>query len=467
MPIKFGMVSLGCPKNQVDAELMLGRLCNDPQYELTNDVELADVVIINTCGFIESAKREAIETIFEFINLREQGVIKAVIATGCLVERYKDEILKEIPELDGVVGIGKNEEIAQIVNKVMGGKQCAVFGDKLSLCMDGDRILTTPEYSAYLRIADGCSNCCSYCAIPLIRGPFRSRKMEDIFLEADRLAQNGVKELIIIAQDITRYGLDLYGELALPHLLNELCKIDGIEWIRLLYCYPDYITDELLDVMQNNSKICKYMDIPLQHCNADILKAMNRRGSYEQLTALIQKIRAKVPDITLRTTLIAGFPGETDEQFNELCQFIHENKFTHLGCFAFCPEEDTKAFDMDDQIDEQTKQRRCDIIMSEQAEIVQEIISGFIGKTLTVLCEGYDSQLGCYYGRGEKDAPEIDGKVYFNHIAPDRDIIFDPSQATLIEEQNNINIQPGSFVKVLITDCTQYDLIGQIISTEE
>ena len=335
MSVKVGMVSLGCPKNQVDAEIMLKRL-SDAGFEITGNEGEADVVIVNTCGFIEDAKKEAIDNILELAELKKNGTLKGLIVTGCLAERYQLEVLNEMPEIDAVIGIGSNDEIVNIVNRVIGNENnIAMFPDKNLLDMDSDRILASPRYTAYLRIADGCDNCCTYCTIPFIRGRFRSRTVESVIDEAKRLAARGVKELVVIAQDTTRYGEDNYGRLMLPELLCKLCDIDGIEWIRILYAYPDRITDELLDVMASHSKILHYIDIPLQHCNGDILHAMNRTGDRQSLTALIAKIREKMPDVVLRTTLITGFPGETEEQFTELAEFVNDIGFDRLGCFAY------------------------------------------------------------------------------------------------------------------------------------
>ena len=357
MAVRVGMVSLGCPKNQVDAEHMLSLLKIDG-YELVADAALADVVIVNTCGFIESAKQEAIDTILEFCTLKQEGRIKAVIATGCLAERYRDEMAKEIPELDAVVGIGSNEQICQIIRDIWNDKKmvCA-YGSKQDLNISGGRIISTEPFYAYIKIAEGCSNHCTYCAIPEIRGAFRSRPIEDIVKEAQWLADNGVTELVVIAQDTTRYGEDIYGKSALPKLLKALCRIEGFRWIRTLYCYPERITDELLDTINEEEKLVKYLDIPLQHCNKDVLKRMNRFGDREYLTKLISHIREKIPNIILRTTLIAGFPGETEEQFEELCEFVAEMKFERLGCFAYSQEEGTPAATMKEQLDEQTRPR--------------------------------------------------------------------------------------------------------------
>ncbi len=333
MSVRVGMVSLGCPKNQVDAEHMLYSLRSEG-FEIVQDAALSDVVIVNTCGFIESAKQEAIDTILEFCTLKQEGRIKAVICTGCLAERYREEVLNEIPELDAVIGIGSNDKLCSIIREVLERQESITdFGDKCGLCLEGGRIISTQPFYAYIKIAEGCDNCCTYCAIPSIRGRFRSRKLEDIISEAKWLAENGVTELVVVAQDTTRYGEDIYGEPSLAKLLRELCRIDGLKWIRTLYAYPERITDELLDAIAEEEKLVKYLDIPIQHCNKEVLKRMNRHGDRETLTALIQKIRRRIPGITLRTTLIAGFPGETDEQFEELCEFVREMRFDRLRWF--------------------------------------------------------------------------------------------------------------------------------------
>ena len=369
MPIRVGMVSLGCSKNQVDAERMLYKI-NEKGYELVGDAALADVAIINTCGFIESAKQEAIETILEFAELKKEGRIKKIIITGCLAERYKDEVASEIPEADAVVGIGCNDKICDVIEKVLEGDHFTAFDSKLNLGLTGGRIQTTLSFYSYLKIADGCSNCCSFCAIPSIRGRNRSVPMEQLFAEATELAVNGVRELILIAQDSTRYGEDIYGKSSLPELLEKLCTIPQLKWIRVLYCYPERISDELLDVMAREDKIVKYIDMPIQHCDADILKKMNRPGDEETLRALIKKIREKVPGIILRTTLITGFPTETVEQFDRLADFVRDMEFDRLGCFPYSAEEGTKAAKMDGQRDEETKQHRADIIMEQQMMIM-------------------------------------------------------------------------------------------------
>ena len=406
---KIGMISLGCPKNQVDAEMLLSRL-SEAGFEIVGDVE-ADIVIINTCGFIGDAKKEAIDTILEVCQLKDEGVVGAVVVTGCLAQRYKDEIMNEIPEVDAVVGIGANGDIVSVCREVLARKKVNLFPAKLALPLEGDRILTTPPHYAYLKIAEGCSNCCTYCAIPKIRGKFRSREMENIIAEAKSLAANGVKELIVVAQDTTKYGIDLYGELKLSELLRELCKIDGIEWIRTLYCYPESITDELIDTMASEDKICKYIDIPLQHCDGDVLKRMNRRGDRESLTALIGKLRVRIPDITIRTTFIVGFPGETEENFESLSEFADEMKFDRYGCFAYSAEEDTPAATMENQIDEDVKIERASIMNAQQQRVFEDKLEALGGKELTVIVDGFDEEEMLYFGRSYMDAPEIDTVV--------------------------------------------------------
>ncbi len=407
---KIGMISLGCPKNQVDAEMMLSSLCEEG-FEIVGEVEGADIVIINTCGFIGDAKKEAIDTILEVCQLKDEGLVGGVVVTGCLAQRYKEEIMNEIPEVDAVIGIGANADIASVCRDVIASKKVNLFPPKLSLTLEGGRVLTTPSHYAYLKIAEGCSNCCTYCAIPKIRGKFRSRQMENIIAEAKSLAENGVKELIVVAQDTTKYGIDLYGELKLAELLTELCKIDGIEWIRTLYCYPESITDELIEVMAREDKICKYIDIPLQHCDGSVLKRMNRRGDRESLTALIGKLRDRIPEIVIRTTFIVGFPGETDENFESLCEFADEMKFDRYGCFAYSAEEDTPAAVMDNQIDEDVKLERANIMNAQQQRIFEDKLEALYGKELTVIVDGFDEDEMLYLGRSYMEAPEIDTVV--------------------------------------------------------
>lgn len=439
--IRVGMVSLGCPKNQVDAERMLYLLREDG-YELVSDAALSDVVIINTCGFIESAKQEAIDTILEFCTLKQEGRIKAVIVTGCLAERYKDEVLKEIPEVDAVVGLGSNEDICKIIRDISGNKHMTSYGEKESLCFDDKRIISTPGSFAFIKIAEGCDNCCTYCAIPSIRGRFRSRKIEDIVKEAEKIAKQGFTELVVVAQDTTRYGEDIYGEPKLAELLHKLCEIDGFKWIRTLYMYPERITDELIDTIAKEDKLVKYLDIPIQHCNSEVLKRMNRKGDKKSLVSLIEKIRSKIPDVILRTTLITGFPGETEEQFEELCEFVQEVRFERLGCFAYSKEEGTAAASFPDQIDEDVKKRRCEIIYDTQLRISDEFNQTLLGSELEVVVEGFDRYAECFFGRSSMDAPDIDGKVFFT-------------------SDNRLSL--GEYVKIRVNDILDYDLLGEQI----
>lgn len=438
---KISMVSLGCPKNQVDAEMMLHTL-KSQGFEIGVEEAAADAIIINTCGFIEDAKREAIENILEAAQYKTQGGCKALIVTGCLAERYRDDVTEEIPEVDVCVGIGANSRIAEIVKAAIEGKCQNYYGKKEELNLDGERILGGMPYTAYLKVADGCDNCCSYCAIPKIRGRMRSRTIESCVSEARQLAKKGVRELIVVAQDTTAYGTDLYGESKLCELLRELCKIDGIHWIRTLYTYPERITDELLELIASEEKLVEYLDIPIQHSCGEILKRMNRRGDEKSLEALVERIRARVPDMTLRTTLITGFPGESEEQFASLHAFVNKMQFDRLGCFAYSPEEDTIAANMPDQIDEQTKQDRAELIMQSQLTIATRKNEEKIGSVCEVLIEGWDDYIKCYFGRSRADAPDIDGKVFF---LSDRQLVI------------------GDFVKVQINDTLEYDLLGELV----
>ena len=442
MNYKAGIVSLGCAKNQVDAEMLLFSL-KQKGFELVDDPAKADAVIVNTCGFIESAKQESIDEIIELGKLKREGKIKAIIVTGCLAERYQNEITKQLYEVDAAVGIGANSKIADIVLDALGGNKTELFPSKLELPLEGGRIQSTPPYTAYLKIAEGCDNRCTYCAIPLIRGGFRSREPENVIEEAKQLAEKGVRELNVIAQDTTRYGEDLFGKPYLAKLLKELCKIEKLRWIRVLYCYPERVTDELIDVMANEEKIVKYIDLPLQHCNAEILKSMNRRGSRESLTALLKKIRDRIPNVVLRTTFISGFPGETEEQFEELCEFAKEIEFDRLGCFPYSQEEDTPAAAFPNQLDEETKQNRADIIMEQQQLIMTRRCEKLVGTTVEVLVEGFDRIAGCWYGRTYADAPEVDGCVFFTTGGKKPSI--------------------GSFVNVKITDTMGIDPVGEMI----
>ncbi len=441
MSIKVGMVSLGCPKNQMDAELMLDKL-QKAGFTLTAESGLADVVIVNTCGFIADAKQEAIENILEFAKLKEEGRVKKIIVTGCLAQRYQEELCKELPECDAVLGLGANTDIVEAVNAVTRGETLAQFPSLDTWSLDGDRLQTTPDFFAYLRVGDGCNNCCTYCAIPLIRGKLRSRDMEAIVNEAETLAQNGVKELILVAQDTTLYGSDLVGYSLLPALLDRLCEIEGLQWIRLLYCYPEHITNELLQTVAKQDKIVKYLDIPIQHASGHVLQAMNRSGDRETLEALMAHIRKTVPNIVLRTTVMVGFPGETDDDFTQLCEFLKEVRFERLGCFAYSPEEGTVAAEMPNQVPEKVKQRRRDIVMQSQERIADEYNEAQIGKTVDVLVESFDRYAECWFGRTYADAPDIDTKVFFT---------------------TKTRVAPGEIVKVQITDCMDWDLVGERI----
>lgn len=442
MPKKIGMISLGCPKNQVDAELMLARLA-EQGYAITDEVDGADAVIINTCGFIEDAKKEAIENILDMAQLKKEGIIGKIIVTGCLAERYREEMLKEIPEIDAVVGLGSNGSICDVCARVLDGENhIETFGDKTCLPLSGERLLTTPAWFAYLKIAEGCSNHCTYCAIPSIRGEFRSRPPEDILAEAKDLAARGVKEIVVVAQDTTRYGEDLFGKSALPALLKALSSIQEFEWIRVLYCYPERITDELIDVVASCDNIAKYFDIPMQHADAGVLKAMNRKGDRESLLALVQKIRAKIPDAVIRTTLITGFPGETEEAFETLCDFVKQAQFDRLGCFAYSAEEGTPAASFPNQIADDVKQARGEVIMEMQYRIFEARNRENIGKILKTVVEGYDPYTDSYFGRTERDAPDIDGQVKFTC---------------------GYELHEGEFVEVEIFDVLEYDLIGEVV----
>lgn len=437
--VKIGMIALGCNKNQVDAELMLGRL-SSAGYEISDDAMDCDVVIVNTCGFIESAKKESIENILECCEMKKQGIVKLVVVTGCLAERYRDEMAELIPEADVILGIGSNDEIVSAIEKGLKGEKVRKFYAPENLEMEGKRILVNYPHYAYIRIADGCDNKCAYCAIPMIRGRFRSRPMNNIVEECKHFASKGVDELIIIAQDTTRYGEDLYGKKMLPELLRQICAIDGIKWIRILYAYPERVTDELLYVIASEDKICKYLDIPLQHCSPKVLKAMKRK-QYEagELLQFIKSIREKVPGIALRTTLLTGFPGESDNDFESLCKFVKAAKFERLGCFAYSREEGTASYNMSHQIDDETKERRAEVIMQIQSQVSRSILHKKVGKEMEVVVEGYDNKNKTFIARSSQDAPEIDGVVYFTSAK--RYCI-------------------GDFVNVKITKSSDYDLLG-------
>ena len=443
MAYTVGMVSLGCAKNQVDGEVLMASLKN-AGFLPVDDAALADIAIVNTCGFIESAKRESIEEILELAALKKEGKIKKLVITGCLSERYQKEMHQELPEADAVLGIGANGDIAPLLTKMMEeNTYVESFPDKSRMPLCGDRELTTPSYFAYVKIAEGCDNRCSYCAIPLIRGGYRSRTMESIEAECKSLVANGAKELVLIAQDTSRYGIDLYGEYSLAKLMARLCRIDGLRWLRVLYCYPDSITDELLDTMAREEKIVKYIDLPLQHASGPILKAMNRRGDRQSLTALMNKIRERVPGVVLRTTLITGFPGETEEDFTELAEFVKDVKFQRLGCFAYSQEEGTPAAELPGQLDEEVKAHRAELIMDRQMEIMERQGMELIGKTLEVLVEGYDRYAECWFGRSWRDAPDVDGKIFFT--------------------TGGKRPRLGSFVQVMVEDCMDCDLTGRLV----
>ena len=442
---KVGFVSLGCSKNLVDTEVMLYNLYS-AGFEITPEEEEAEIIVINTCGFIESAKQESIENILDAERLKEWGKCRHIIATGCLVERYREEVMREMPEIDAIVGVGSLCDIAEACQAVMRGEKYSSFRDKETSKLGGDRILTTESHSAYLKVSEGCDNLCTYCAIPLIRGKHRSRPIEDIVAEARDLESMGVKELNLIAQDTTRYGLDLYGEYSLARLVRAITEGTTIPWIRLLYCYPDKITDELVHELRYNDRLVKYMDIPIQHISDPVLKRMNRHGDRAEIESAINRLRESVPGIVLRTTAMVGFPGETEENFEELCEFIKEARFDRFGAFTFSAEEGTAAAEMDSQIDEQVKQDRYDILMQTQLLISEEQNAEKIGKTVTVLCDGFDAVAEVYYGRSYADAPDVDGKVYFT--AKER-------------------IATGDFVEVLVTEAMDYDLVGEAISRKE
>lgn len=439
--MKVGFVSLGCPKNQLDAEVMLHELVV-AGYEITADETEADVVIINTCGFIESAKKEAIENILDIAYLKENGNLRGLVVTGCLAERYRNDILDEFPEVDAVLGVGSIHNIVEAVGRVLEGEKYTSFEDKNCVRLGGHRVLTTPEYAAYLKIAEGCDNRCTYCAIPSIRGRFRSRPMEDIISEAKDLEALGCKELTLVAQDTTRYGQDIYGDYKLAELLHKLSEETNIPWFRILYCYPDKITDELVAEIRDNDRVCKYIDLPMQHISDSVLKKMNRHGGSKVIKEAVEKLRREIPGVVIRTTFIVGFPGEGEEDFTELCEFVNEMRFERVGVFTYSREEGTPAYKME-QIDEQIKLDRYDIIMRDQLSINEENNEKKLGTTVLVLCEGYDEVSKIYYGRSYADAPDIDGKIYFT---------------------GEKGIPAGTFVEVEIKEVVEYDLVGVAIN---
>ena len=438
---KIGLVSLGCAKNQTDAEIMLGILA-DEGFSITPDPADADIIIVNTCGFIEAAKKESIDAILEMAEYKKEKC-RLLIATGCLAERYSDDILKEMPEVDAICGTGDYDKIAEVILDAIKGEKKVISGHINRTPPERlPRILSTPPYTAYLKIADGCDNNCTYCAIPLIRGHYRSRRIEDIVEEAQTLAENGVKELILIAQDTSRYGSDIYSENSLDKLLSELVKIEKIEWIRVHYFYPEAITESLIDTMAKYDKICNYIDMPVQHGNDYILRRMARRTNQKEILSKIDMIRKKMPDCTIRTSIIVGFPGETDEHFNDLYEFVKKVRFDRMGVFTYSKEEDTPAAEFADQIGEEIKETRLDELMTLQQGISLELNQAKIGQTLDVLVEGYDEESFLFYGRSRGDSIEVDGKVYF---------------AT--EEE----VSEGDIVSVKILNADEYDLVGEVI----
>lgn len=447
--MKIGVVSLGCPKNLVDSETMLG-LIHEENYEITNDPSEAEIIIVNTCGFIESAKEESINTILQMAEYKKSGSCKYIIVTGCLSQRYAEELFNELPEADAIAGVEVYDEIGSIIKRVMNGerfimlersKPDVIYTSKETFL---PRVLTTPSYTAYLKIAEGCDNCCSYCAIPKIRGPYRSKPMAQVLKEAKALADNGVKELIVVAQDTTRYGEDLPGgKLLLADLLKELNKIESLKWIRVMYCYPNNFTDELIETFASLDKVCKYVDLPLQHASNRLLASMNRYDTREEVETLLAKLRKRIPGIVIRTTFIVGFPGETDADFEELKEFVEQQRFENAGVFAYSQEEGTVAGAMPNQIPDEIKQERYHELMALQAQISEEIHKDTEGQTLEVLVEGIEEDgSGLYYGRSYREAPDIDGLVFI---------------------ENPGDIKPGCFVKVNILQGFTYESVGERI----
>ena len=444
MSQSIGMVSLGCAKNQVNAEHMLW-LLRQAGYEISPDPDGAELVIVNTCGFIESAKTEAIDNILAMAQLKAEGSVGKILVTGCLAQRYQEEILKELPEVDGVLGTGSYYDVVSAVKQLLDGAEgIEEYGDIQAPVQECGRILTTPKHYAYLKIAEGCDNHCAFCIIPTLRGKYRSRSMDKLIEEAKKLAVSGVKELIVVAQDTSRYGIDLYGERKLAELLRALCKIDGFVWVRVHYLYPDEMSDELIDVLANEPKIVKYLDIPIQHIDDGILKKMNRRGNSKYLKALLTKLRDRIPGLVLRTSLITGLPGEGEKEFEALCDFLREYKLERVGAFAFSPEEGTRAAKME-YPDAEVARQRADVVEEIQSRIMDEWNESMMGKKLQVLCEGYDADEECWYGRTFADSPDIDGRILFDS-----------------EEE----LTPGDFVTVEVTDACDRELIGVMEDAE-
>lgn len=439
--MKIFCVSLGCDKNLVDTEMMLG-LLNKDGYTFTDDEHEADVVVVNTCCFIGDAKEESVNTILEMAELKKEGRCKALIVTGCMAQRYKQEILDEIPEVDGILGTSTYDEISNVLKKVLGGSRESCFHDLNALPnVEVPRVVTTGGYYAFLKIAEGCDKRCTYCIIPDLRGSYRSVPMERLIEEAKQLASQGVKELILVAQETTLYGIDLYKKKSLPKLLHELCKIPGIQWIRIQYCYPEEITQELIETIREEEKICNYLDIPIQHASDRILKRMGRRTNQKQLREMIASLRSQIPDIALRTTLISGFPGETEEDQEEMMRFVDEMEFERLGVFAYSQEEDTPAAEFPDQVPQELKEERRDEIMELQQEISYEKSQSMIGKVLEVMIEGKVADENAYVGRTYMDAPGVDGLIFIN---------------------TDLDLMSGDFVRAKVTGALEYDLIGEI-----
>ncbi len=440
--MKVAFISLGCAKNLVNTEQMMA-LCRDAGHTLQEEPAGADAVVINTCGFIDSAKEEAIDTILSVAELKSAGQVGKILVTGCLTQRYQQEILDELPEVDGIMGTGSYGEIVPALAEMMAGGTPRRFADIHGMIDEFDRVLTTPGHYAYLRIAEGCDNRCAYCVIPSLRGRYRSRRMEDVLAEAKKLADAGVKECIVIAQDITRYGVDLYGERRLPQLLRELCKLP-FHWVRLHYLYPDNLSDELIDTIAGEEKICNYLDIPIQHCNDAVLKAMRRRETKAGLEALFARLRDRIPGVVLRTSLITGLPYEDEAAFEELCDFLGEQKLQRVGAFAYSPEEGTPAAKMLNRVDTEEAQRRAELVMEVQSQVMDQFNDSRMGDTVEVLCDGWDGQSMSYVGRSYAESPGIDGNIYFTSDQP---------------------VEAGDFVRVRITGAMDGELTGE--RTEE
>ncbi len=438
--MKLGLVSLGCPKNLVDSEVMLG-IIRDKNLDITNDPSEADIIIVNTCGFIESAKEESINTILQMGEYKEEGSCKHLIVTGCLSQRYADELYADMPEVDAIVGTDSFTDIAWVIEEVLAGKRVLHLQKREGSEVNPPRMLTTPNYMAYLKIAEGCDNCCSYCAIPQIRGPYTSRPYDEVLAEAKALAASGIKEIIVVAQDTTRYGEDLYGELKLAQLLRDLNELEGVEWIRVMYMYPNNFTDELIETFATLDKVCKYIDIPLQHASDRLLSSMNRYDTKEEVETLLQKIRTRIPEIVIRTTFIVGFPGETEEDFEELKDFVATQRFENAGVFQYSQEEGTVAGAMPNQIDEATKENRYHELMALQAEISEELHQEMEDKEVTVVIEGFDEENPeLAVARSYREAPEIDGNIF-------------------VESAGDLSI--GDFVKVRILQGFTYEMVAE------